>query len=136
MKHNVMCRTYMREATVMLTLAKVVVRWLPPARLLKWAGQSPRRTMRFASDEIHWVTWAVEVIGDKKWMRAPCLSRALAAQAMLRRRGIGSSLCLGVARTGTSLAAHAWIELGQEIIVGGAEAPSFTRLVEFGGARS
>src|SRR4051794_32110666 len=84
--------------------------------------------------EVGWVKWAVESIGDKPFMKALCLPRALAAQAMLRRRGIASRLCLGVARVGEGLVAHAWID-GQGIPVGGSEAPRFTRLVEFGEAR-
>jgi hypothetical protein len=68
-------------------------------------------------------------------MQALCLPRALAAQTMLRRRGIASKLCIGVAREEKGLAAHAWIELGENIIVGSLEAPQFTRLVEFGGER-
>jgi hypothetical protein len=63
------------------------------------------------------------------------LPRALAAQAMLRRRGIASRLCLGVAREGDELLAHAWVEIGKDRILGGAEAGAFTRLAEFGGAR-
>jgi hypothetical protein len=70
-------------------------------------------------------------------MQAACLPRALAAQAMLRRRGVASRLCLGVAREGQVLSAHAWLELGQDvIIVGEAQAPRFIRLVEFGGERA
>jgi hypothetical protein len=53
---------------------------------------------------------------------------------MLRRRGIASRLCLGVAREGGTLAAHAWIEVGRNKSVGGAEAERFTLLAEFGGA--
>jgi hypothetical protein len=56
---------------------------------------------------------------------------------MQRRRGVASRLCLGVAREGKGLSAHAWLELGQElIIVGEAQAPYFKRLVEFGGERA
>ena len=70
-------------------------------------------------------------------MQAACLPRALAAQAMLRRRGVASRLCLGVAREGEALSAHAWLELGQDnIVVGEAQAPRFTRLMEFGGERA
>jgi transglutaminase-like putative cysteine protease len=53
---------------------------------------------------------------------------------MLRRRGIASRLCLGVAREGGALAAHAWVEIGTDKIVGGPEADAFSRLAEFGGA--
>jgi hypothetical protein len=52
---------------------------------------------------------------------------------MLRARGIAGRLCFGVARKDSSIAAHAWIEFGHAILVGGPEAPRFTRLVEFGG---
>jgi hypothetical protein len=67
-------------------------------------------------------------------MNALCLPRALAAHAMLRQRGIASRLCLGVARDRDALNAHAWVEIGNDKIVGGAEADRFTRLATFGGA--
>ena len=53
---------------------------------------------------------------------------------MLRRRGIASRLCLGVARQDGELAAHAWVEVGKDKIVGETEAEGFTRLAAFGGA--
>lgn len=136
MKASTMRRVYLREATVMLLLAQLAVRIVPAARLFTWVSRRPRRIKRFAADEIEWVSWSVETIGEKPWMKALCLPRALAAQTMLRRRGIASRLCLGVARDGGALAAHAWIEIGQDMIVGGAEATQFTRLAEFGGERA
>jgi hypothetical protein len=44
-----------------------------------------------------------------------------------------SRLCLGVARDRNALSAHAWVEIGDAKIVGGAEAGGFTRLASFGG---
>ena len=105
-------------------------------RLFAWASRPPRRRCRFAGHEINWVAWAVETIGAKPWMRALSLPRALAAQAMFRRRGIASRLCLGVAHDGGALAAHAWIEIGGAKVVGGAAAARFTRLAAFGGNRA
>jgi hypothetical protein len=131
-----MRRMFRREATVKLAMARLAVRFVPTARILAWASRAPRRLNRFAIDDVGWVSWAVDDIGSRSWMRAACLPRALAAQAMLRRRGIASRLCLGVAREPDGLSAHAWIELGQNVIVGGAEKPRFTRLVEFGGERA
>jgi transglutaminase superfamily protein len=127
-----MRRVYLREAAVMLVMAKVAVRFVPPARLFAWANRPPRYLRRFAADETPWVSWAVEYVGARPWMNALCLPRALAAHAMLRRRGIASRLCLGVAREGGAVAAHAWVEIGKEKVVGGAEAERFTRLAEFG----
>jgi hypothetical protein len=134
MKLTTMRRVYLREAAVMLVLARLAVRFLPPARVFAWASRPPRRIDRFAVDEVGWISWAVEDLGARPWMNALCLPRALAAHAMLRRRGIASRLCLGVLRAGDNLAAHAWLEIGKDKIVGGAEADGFTRLAEFGGA--
>ena len=118
----------------MLVLARLAVRFVPAARIFAWADRRPRRIRRFAVDEIGWVSWAVENRGAKPWMNALCLPRALAAHAMLRRRGIASRLCLGVARERGALCAHAWVEIGDDKIVGGAEADGFTRMAAFGGA--
>jgi hypothetical protein len=134
MKARTMQRVYLREAAVMLILARVAVRFISPARLFAWAERPPRRIHRFADDEVSWISWAVEDLGARPWMNALCLPRALAAHAMLRRRGIVSRICLGVVRQEENLAAHAWLEVGDDKIVGGAEAEGFTRLAEFGGA--
>jgi hypothetical protein len=134
MTPRTMRRVYLREAAAMLVLARFAVRFVSPARIFAWANRPPRRIRRFAVDEIGWVAWAVENVGAKSWMNALCLPRALAAHAMLRRRGIASRLCLGVARERSALSAHAWVEIGGDKIVGGDEAGGFTRLATFGGA--
>jgi hypothetical protein len=134
MKITTMRRAYLREAAVMLILAKLAVRFVRPARIFAWASRPPRHVRRFAVDEVSWVSWAVESLGARPWMNALCLPCALSAHAMLRRRGIASRLCLGVARERGRLDAHAWLEVGNDKIVGGGEAKGFTRMAEFGGA--
>jgi len=117
----------------MLVIARLAVRFVPATHLFAWADQQPRRMNRFAGEEAVWISWAVETIAAKPWMMCQSLPRALAAHIMLRRRGIACRLCLGVATDGEALAAHAWIELGRDAIVGGGDAPRFIRLAEFGG---
>jgi hypothetical protein len=127
-------RAYLREAFVALLLARLAVGLVPPARLFAWAGRPPRHVRRFAADETGWVAWAVGNIAARPWINALCLPRALAAHAMLRRRGVASRLCLGVARDGNQIAAHAWVEVGGSKIAGETEAERFTRLAAFGNA--
>lgn len=117
----------------MLIVARLAVRFVAPARLFAWADRPPRRVRRFGADEAGWISWAVEHLGARPWINALCLPRALAAHAMLRRRGIASRLCLGVVRQGGALSAHAWVEIGNDKIVGGEGADGFTRLAAFGG---
>jgi hypothetical protein len=128
-----MRRVYLREALLLLTIARLAVRFAPPARLFAFVGQPPQRLNRFAREEIDWVAWAVETIAAKSWMRCASLPRAIAAQMMLRRRGIASRLCLGAACDDGRLTAHAWIELGPRVILSDVNGAGFTRLAEFGG---
>jgi len=127
-------RIYLREAAVTLIVARLAARFISPARLFAWADRSPRHVRRFAADEAQWVSWAVDTIGAKPWMNALCLPRALAAHAMLRRRGIASSLCLGVARQDGAVTAHAWVEIGRHNLTDETGAEGFTRLAAFGEA--
>ena len=95
-------------------VARLAVSLVPASRLLAWAARPPRRPDRFADPDLPArVAQAVDAVGSSRWMNALCLPRALAAQAMLRRRGIASRLCLGVTREGGPLAAHAWVEIGR-----------------------
>jgi len=134
MKIDTMRRTYLREATAMLLLARLAVRFVRPAHIFAWASRPPRHIRRFAADEASWVIWAVGEINTRRWMNVRCLARGLAAHAMLRRRGIASRLCLGVAREGGEILAHAWVEIGDNKFVEGTEADGYTRLAAFGGA--
>jgi hypothetical protein len=134
MKLRTIRRAYQREAFVAIVLARLVVPFVPTARVFSWANRPPRRINRFAGNEASWVLWAVESIGAKPWMNALCLPRALATHAMLRRRGIASRLCLGVARQEQALIAHAWVEVGENNFVSDPETSRFTRLAKFGRA--
>lgn len=132
MTPRAMRRAYLREAAIMLVLARLAVRFLPASRLFAWADRPTANRQRFAAGDAEWIAWAVDHVGAQPWINALCLPRALAALAMLRRRGIDSRLCLGVARSGGELAAHAWVEAGGRTVVGGEEARDFTRLAAYG----
>jgi hypothetical protein len=131
MKPPTMRRMYFREAALYLIVAQIAVRLLPPSFVLRWASRPLKRIRRFSGFEIDWVAWAIQTAGSKRWVGVVCLPRALAAQTMLRRRGIASLLCLGVARGETGLTTHAWLEIGQDIFVGGAERDRFTKIRQF-----
>jgi Transglutaminase-like superfamily len=134
MKAKTIRRAYLREAAVSLLLARIAVRIVPAARIFGWASRPPRQVRRFAADEIGWVLWAVDSAAAKSRTETLCLPRALATHAMLRRRGITSRVCLGVARQQTKLAAHAWVEVSGGRAIDSAGTGGFTRIAEFGGS--
>jgi len=54
--------------------------------------------------------------------RATCLVRSMAAKFLLDRKSYASSICVGIAKdAGAPLAAHAWLESGDLIVVGNEE---------------
>jgi Transglutaminase-like superfamily len=136
MKAETTRRLYLREGATTLVAVRLAMRFVPSAWILAWAGRPPRRVRRFAGHEVGWVTWAIETLGDKPSWKGLSLPRALAAHWMLRRRGILSRLCLGVAEDGEALATYAWVEVGGDVVVGGAETTRFKRLAAYGGERA
>jgi len=78
------------------------------------AGPEGLRTARRA-------VWAVEAVGRQWPAVGTCLIQALAAHVLLGRRGCASNLRIGVKRDerGTFVA-HAWLEQGDTILIGGA----------------
>lgn len=74
------------------------------------------------------IVWAVSAAAGRV-PKASCLTQALAARVLLRWCGYEARLCLGVAHNcDRSLRAHAWLERGGRVVLGGEGARALTRL--------
>ena len=61
--------------------------------------------------------------------RGSCLTAAVAAEALLRWHGYDALLRIGVSKNDSnSLQAHAWVESGGEVVIGGDEVEGLTPL--------
>ncbi|MBF7010226.1 lasso peptide biosynthesis B2 protein [Novosphingobium resinovorum] len=123
------------EALLLLMLAAVAVRILPLTVLGRVAsagpfGASPQTPER--SEVLIWmVGWAIDRAAKRSPLRALCFEQGMAAQIMLRRRGIDSTLLYGVAALpGSSrpIRAHVWIETAQFPVIGAPEPGIFALL--------
>lgn len=65
------------------------------------------------------ISFAIRAMGARVPWRSDCLVQALAAQHWLASRGVGSRIHLGVKPSDASLDAHAWLKVGDRIVVGG-----------------
>jgi hypothetical protein len=84
------------------------------------------------------VVWAVAAAGRHLPWVDGCLCQALAARAMLGRRGIPASFRIGVLKNTTgALQAHAWLEANGSVLIGGPEAAlaGYTPLAGSGSAQ-
>ena len=123
------------EAVVQVTRASVELRVLPSRRTVRLLGahqpagadaQVPDDRLREALQ----IGGAVSRVSRRLPWHPTCLRQALAAQRMLRRRGIACKLHLGVTSPG-ALEAHAWVTVGGEAVVGRPGLERFVPLAAF-----
>jgi Transglutaminase-like superfamily len=120
------------EAIVFLALSRLAVVTLPFRIIVSWVSRAPdggvadplllarvRQAVTTAARNVPW--------------NAVCLPQAMAAKAMLARRGQGSAFHLGATLDDKSkLSAHAWLVVGDTIVVGAAGIPGMSPLARFG----
>jgi hypothetical protein len=78
------------------------------------------------------ISWSVAAASRHLPWECTCLAQAMAAKAMLKCRGVSSTLYLGVAKQNESnLQAHAWLRCGERILTGGQAMANFTVIATF-----
>jgi len=104
--------------------------FVPPtdARVSQMQRQGPDNQVQLAEA----VSWAVTRAARYLPFRAVCLPQAMAAQMMLRRRGVPSVMHLGAAKgTEKPLDAHAWLDAAGVEVTGYPVAEGFTEIACF-----
>jgi Transglutaminase-like superfamily/Uncharacterised nucleotidyltransferase len=129
-------RLLLLEAAVCLAASRLAIsalpfRWLTFAlrhRLGETVGEHDAATR----DQGERVAQALQRMGRRVPWTGHCLAQALAGKYMLRRRGIASTLHLGVAKDSkTNLEAHAWLRVGDVVVAGGQDLERFTLLATY-----
>jgi hypothetical protein len=118
------------ESTLLLGLARLLVLLVPfrmYARAIGRDGESPDAP---PPQVVHRVRRAIESVSGHVPWRSKCLEQALAAKAMLRGRGIPSTLYLAVARD-VALEAHAWVRSGNVYVTGEVAFDRYTIVARF-----
>jgi hypothetical protein len=111
------------EAGVWLGLARLAILVLPfrwiALGLGKHMTQSAVESGLTPPEVLDRISWAVSNASHYLPWKSTCLVQAIAAKAMLKRRGVPSTLYLGVAKNGeTQLQAHAWLRCEDRILAG------------------
>ena len=120
------------EAMLMLALARLIVITVPFRVLAPWLSRAPE-TGRCDAALFLRVRQAVTTAARNVPWNAVCLPQAMAAKAMLARRGWGSAFHLGANFDAQGkLIAHAWLVAGGTIVVGAAGIGGVTPLARFG----
>lgn len=79
------------------------------------------------------VGWAVGTAAARVPWRSVCLPQAIAAQHMLRRRGIPARAVVGARRSVESkpIDLHVWVVVGERVVVGGGGHATFAPVVAY-----
>ena len=86
--------------------------------------------------DVRRVGWSVAAVTRRLPFHSTCLVQSLAVDAMLRRRGAPSKLCVGVQPpSGGILTAHAWVEHDGQVVFGARTDPAEYRVLVRQGAR-
>ncbi len=124
-------RLMLIEAALFLGLARLALLTVPFGRIASWLRRSPD-TAPYDAATVLAVGDAVTIAARNVPWNAVCLPQAMAAKAMLARRGQGSALHLGAAMASDRLTAHAWLVAGGEVVVGEAGIADVAPLARFG----
>lgn len=122
------------EAALCLLAVRAALALLPLPSVLRLFRiiQGEASTGRIADPAAAAVGRAIARAARNVPFRAVCLQQAFAALLMLRRRGLGATIHLGVARADTGgLRAHAWSRCGDIPVTGFAAAPAFVSVAAF-----
>jgi Transglutaminase-like superfamily len=126
-------RRLLLAALFWLTVMRLAILVVPFKRLLRWLGlREGRCSTSQCTFEAGQIGWAIGLVTPRTPWQSTCLAQALAAALMLRRRGIPSTLYLGVARdTAGQLLAHAWLRCGAVTLTGSFEGQIYSTIASF-----
>jgi hypothetical protein len=120
------------EAFATLVMARCSLVLVPVRRIFRWMESPVGRPARSVptdaaqSDAIERIRWAVLTVARYGPLSFVCFPQALAAHAMLRRRGISSIMHYGVRRSADRrMRAHTWLEVDHRMLLGGESAVLF-----------
>ena len=121
-RKNIAPRLLLLEAPLFLLTARFALALVPFPRLMHLITHPVRRAEvqgAMRAQQRSQVRRAIYTMRQRMHDQTTCLHRAIAAQLMLRRRGISTTLYFGATRRpGEELTIHAWVQDGTEGVVG------------------
>jgi len=131
-------RCILAEAFILFRLYELII-IMVPFRVYKnlmgaYNAESPENIKFVNFDIINNITWAVNAVDRFALRKSKCLTKALTAQKMLRKRSIDSTIYLGVKKdkfNKDKVEAHAWLRAGRFFITGGTNMNEFTKVAMF-----
>jgi hypothetical protein len=120
------------EAGVAVVAASLAVRLLSFRTLAERLSRAKAGNARADAETAYWLRRAILAWARRLPWRALCFEQGLAAQAMLRRRGLAATLHYGAATIDGELKAHVWVTSGRTEVIGCENKEDYGLLKRFG----
>ena len=122
------------ETAASLGVATFQVRWngRSLSRLLESPSIPSQAARGLTPQQFDRIAWSINAIGVRLPRDPTCLMRALAARSMLARRGVQGCIRIGISEDASEFRAHAWVEVGQQPVLGWIRNERFTVLAQIG----
>ena len=120
------------EAFAALAIASLLIAIFSFRKIAAMAAQARRDVPDAPSATARDIGWAIAGWGRRVPWRAVCFQQGLAAQLMLRRRGLAAALYYGARHDEQGkLVAHVWVRSGDVDVIGCAGAEAYGLLAVF-----
>lgn len=105
-------------------------RWI--AIVLGPVNQETSNTGKIVDEDLARLGTVVTSVSRHTPWNSNCLAQAITGKLMLRRRGLPSTLYMGVFKEGTTMEAHAWLRCGDQVLLGDHRLERYTVVVCYG----
>ena len=123
------------QALIYTGMYRTFILFVPFNKLRKRMGKHKEESVANVEIEIYkiasHISWVVNLISSKTPWESKCLVQALTAQKMLKKRGISTTIYLGVRKDGNKMKAHAWLRCGKYYVTGGAIREQYNVVAKF-----
>ncbi len=122
-RRNQRLARYCVESLMELAVWKVLILCLPFRQWSRWSGRFQSETLKedrqVERPRLSDIKRSIEVTARWVPWRSKCLDQALAAQGMLARRQLPSTIYYGMIKDGAgNWVAHAWVRCGDQWVIG------------------
>ena len=123
------------QAFIYEGMYRAFILFVPFNKLKKRMGKHKKESVETVDIEVYkearHISWIVAVTSSKTPWESKCLVQALTAQKMLKKKGISTTIYLGVRKEGNEMKAHAWVRCGQYYVTGGAIREQYAVVAKF-----
>ena len=120
----------MADAGLNLLVASAAIRIVSFDRIVRRI-RTPRAAPSCTAEEALAIRRALDAWDRRLPWRTMCFEQGLAAQWMLRRRGLAAILHYGATKSGPDLKAHVWVTSGDTEVVGCENKDDYALLARF-----